>query len=199
MIAFVKKYRERTVLTLIAVVFFALVGGGIYLQKQKSLEIKLEVKPVPSIVELELSQKHDSDLTDTAPPPVATSFYLKPLPGELMEQIANLTSLDERVATGKFSGLPVMWEVHFFSLQAHEDNIAALQLDVSEDGFGVMVICDVDIDEYPDITEVERGEKIWVAGEIVSVDPSGTGTVYLKTRHLRFTLPPTVKAEGASE
>ena len=131
-------------------------------------------------------KKNESRSRDIASPG-PTSFYLKPLPGELLEQIANLDSLDEKVATGKFSGLPVMWEVYFFSFEERENNIGTVQLDVSEDGFGVLVVCDADMDEFPEITEIERGKKIWVAGEILSVDPSGTGTIYLKTDYFRFT------------
>ena len=104
-----------------------------------------------------------------------------------MEMIANLDSLDESVATKKFSGLPVMWAVYYFSVVNKKDNIVTVQLDVSEDGFGVIVMCDVDISEYPQIAEIESGKKIWVAGEITAVDPSGTGTVYLKTDYVRFT------------
>ena len=80
-----------------------------------------------------------------------------------------------------------MWEVYFFSFEERENNIGTVQLDVSEDGFGVLVVCDADMDEFPEITEIERGKKIWVAGEILSVDPSGTGTIYLKTDYFRFT------------
>jgi len=194
-IVFVKKYWERIVLLFVVGAFFFFVGGGVYLQRQNKMKLKPAVKIVPPGVEMQTPQKIDSQSRDIAAPEPA-GFYLKPLPGELMEQIANLDSLDEKVATGKFSGLPVMWPGYFFSLQKNKDNVTTVQLDVSEDGFGVIIICDVDLDEYPDIRAIESGKKMWVAGEILSVDPSGTGTIYLKTDYFRFTEQ--VEAEPAS-
>jgi len=186
MIVFIRKYWERIVLLLVTAIFFVLVGIGVYLQKRNNEELEISVKTPAANVQIQLTQKNESRSRDIASPG-PTSFYLKPLPGELLEQIANLDSLDEKVATGKFSGLPVMWEVYFFSFEERENNIGTVQLDVSEDGFGVLVVCDADMDEFPEITEIERGKKIWVAGEILSVDPSGTGTIYLKTDYFRFT------------
>jgi hypothetical protein len=186
MIAFIRNYWERIVLLLVTTLFFLLVGSGVYLQKRNNEELKISIKTPPANVQIQLTQKNVSQSRDIASPS-PTSFYLKPLPGELLEQIANLDSLDEKVATGKFSGLPVMWEVYFFSFEKLENNAGTVHLDVSEDGFGVIVVCDADVDEFPEITEIERGKKIWVAGEILSVDPSGTGTIYLKTDYLRFT------------
>lgn len=186
MVAFLKKYWERIVLLLVTTIFFILVGLGVYLQKRNNEELEISVKTPAANVQIQLTQKNESRPHDIASPG-PTSFYLKPLPGELLEQIANLDSLDEKVATGKFSGLPVMWEVYFFSFEERENNVGTVQLDVSEDGFGVLVVCDADVDEFPEITEIERGKKIWVAGEILSVDPSGTGTIYLKTDYFRFT------------
>ncbi len=192
MIVFVKKYWERIVLLLVTCLFFLLVGGGVYLQKKNNQEQELAAREPPVKVEIQPSQKNNSRSSDSRVP-AATSFYLKPLPGELMEQIANLDSLDEKVATGKFSGLPVMWPAYFFSFQKSKTDITTVQLDVSEDGFGVILICDVDIVQYPGIIEIESGKKIWVAGEILSVDPSGTGTIYLKTDYFRFTEPDELK------
>lgn len=186
MIEFIRNYWERIVLLLVTAIFFILVGSGVYLQKRNNEELEINVKLPTANVKIQLPRKNETRSRDIASPG-PTSFYLKPLPGELLEQIANLESFDEKIATGKFSGLPVMWEVYFFSFEEHENNIGTVQLDVSEDGFGVLVVCDADVDEFPEITDLERGMKIWVAGEILSVDPSGTGTIYLKTDYFRFT------------
>jgi len=184
-IEFVEKNRERIVLLGVAAVFLFLVGGGIYLQKQKKEKIGSEPKVSPIKVEVKLSNKNGPKSKEAASPG-KTSFYLKPSPDELLSQIASLDSQDESVANQKFSGLPVMWPVYFFSLQEDEQKNTTAQLDVSEDGFGVIIICDVDLLEYPEIAEIESGKKIWVAGEILAVDLSGTGTIYLKTEYFRF-------------
>ena len=189
MLEFMKKHKERITLISVAVVFVVLVGGGVYLQKQKAKVKEPQHKTKPTRIKISRPGEKGSQRADNSPATKATTFFLKPLPGELMEMIADLDSLDESVATKKFSGLPVMWAVFHFSAVKKNDNIVTVQLDVSEDGFGVIVMCDVDVNEFPQIVEIESGRKIWVAGEIVAVDPSGTGTVYLKTDYVSFTDP----------
>ena len=185
MIEFVKKHKERITLISIAVVFVFLVGGGVYLQKRNEKEKDQHPKSTPTRIKISKPAKKGSQQAAKISSST-TTFFLKPLPGELMEMIADLDSLDESVATKKYSGLPVMWAVYYFSAVEKKDNIVTVQLDVSEDGFGVIVMCDVDLSEYPQIAEIESGKKIWVAGEILAVDPSGTGTVYLKTDYVSF-------------
>ena len=194
MIVYIKKYWERIVLLLVTMAFFFLVGGGVYLQKQNKFDMEHGAGIDSQKVKKQRPLKTDSQPRDIASPE-STSFYLGLSPAELMEQITNLYSLDEKVATAKFSGLPVIWSGYFFSLKKGEDDTTYVQLDVSEDGFGVILICDADLYEYPDFTEIESGKKIWVAGEIVAADPSGTGTIYLKTEYFRFTEP----EEGGQE
>lgn len=186
MIEFVRKFRERIALLLITVIFFVFVGIGVFLQSNGKGGPEPGDETSQEKIEVILPEQTESQSPNTVSSRF-NSFYLRPLPGELLEQIASLNSLDEKVATGKFSGLPVMWPGYFFSFQQHEDNSITVQLDVSEDGFGVMIICDADIKAYPEITEIGRGKKIWVAGEILSVDPSGTGRIYLKSNYFRFT------------
>lgn len=190
MLEFVKKHRERITLISVGVAFFVLVGGGVYLQKRNETVKEPHQKPIPTKIEISKPGKKGSKQeAGKTPSTRAATFFLKPLPGELMEMIADLDSLDESVATKKFSGLPVMWAVFYFSVVKKKDNIVSIQLDVSEDGFGVIVMCDVDVNEYPQILKIESGRKIWVGGEILAVDPSGTGTVYLKTDYVSFTDP----------
>ncbi len=198
MIVYIKKYWERIVLLLVTMAFFFLVGGGVYLQKQNKLEVEHGTGIASQKTATQPPLKTDSQTRDIASPEAA-SVYLSLSPGELMEQINNLHSLDEKVATAKFSGLPVMWPGYFFSLKTGEDDTTYVQLDVSEDGFGVILICDVDLYEYPDFTGIESGKKIWVAGEILAVDPSGTGTIYLKTDYFQFTEPEEAEPAAAIE
>ncbi len=70
-------------------------------------------------------------------------------------------------------------------------------LDISENGFGVEVRGNINSANYPQLNGLKTGDKIWVAGEIEAVDPSGTGTVYLNIELLDFTDdgPPAAKVE----
>ena len=91
----------------------------------------------------------------------------------------------------------MLWPVYYFSVEEAEGG-ESLLLDISEDGFGVEVRGNVNRADYPPLDGLKAGDKIWVAGEIEAVDPSGTGTVYLKIELLDFTDdgPPAVKVEA---
>ncbi len=182
---FQEKYKERLALAGVAIAFLVSVAGGLYLQKRK--EHKKEPVAIAKLQKINIViPKKGSSSGNQGEVKNATTFFLKPSPAELLEQLEQLDSFDENIATKKFNGLRVMWPVYFFSLQKEEGGKTLVQLDVSENGFGVILFCEVNLAEYPQILELEVGKKIWVAGEILSVDPSGTGTIYLKADYFRF-------------
>ena len=97
-----------------------------------------------------------------------------------------MENLNEEVINAKFTHLPVLWPGYFFTLQEAEDGRVSVVLDVSEDGFGVVIVSEVDLNLYPQLRELTSGTKIWIGGEILAVDRAGTGTIYLKTEQFRF-------------
>jgi hypothetical protein len=107
-----------------------------------------------------------------------------------------MENLQEDVAQSKFEHFRVLWPVFFFSVESLEGK-EIIVLDISEDGFGAVVKGSVSSSSYPLLKEIKPGEKIWVAGEIQAVDPTGTGTIYLDIELLDFTPdgPSAVKAE----
>lgn len=182
MLALIKKHRERAALIGLGIGFLLLVGGGIYLQKQNrkaesdlhEVEIKkveLRARPGKSS-----SSKKEGEKTVS---PSTSAFYLRPSPGELLEQLAGLTDLREDVAQKKFLKLRVIWPVYFFTAKEEADGRGSVQFDVSEDGFGVVVVGAINLDAYPELKELTPGMKLWVGGEIIGVDFSGTGTIHL--------------------
>ena len=119
-----------------------------------------------------------------APTAATTTYFLKPSPDELLEQLSSMENLNEDVVDEKFSNLSVLWPAYFFTLRKTDDGRTTLLLDVSEDGFGVVIQSEVDVQAIHSLTELASGEKIWIGGQILAVDPAGTGTVYLKTEQL---------------
>ncbi len=182
---FLKKYRERVILTGVGLAFLIFVGSGIYLQKKNNKEKESFVESVPKTVELKKAVPESRD-GQARSSQKSSSYFLKPSPDELLEQLASMEGLNENVSNAKFSGLRVMWPVYFFSIIGQEKKTATVLLDVSEDGFGVEVQTEIDAAVYPEIIELKEGDKFWIAGEILAVDPAGTGTVFLKMEHLRF-------------
>lgn len=195
-ISLVKKHKERATLIGLLLGFAVLVGSGIYLQKKHSPHKEAFRAETPTKVELRLTEKAAGG-GNTVSPKKTSSFFFRPSPTELLEQLAGMENLQEEVAQAKFVALPVIWHVFFFNIEPLEDKEGIL-LDISEDGFGIQVRGTINSDDYPYLKEIERGEKLWVAGEIAAVDLSGTGTVYLDIALLDFSPegPPSARVEA---
>lgn len=118
--------------------------------------------------------------------PQSPSFLLHPKPTELLEKLEGLSSTKFNQKADELPGLKVMWPAYFFSAKEIQGNTADVILDASEDGFGVLLLTQIDTTIYPEIMSLERGTKIWLAGEITGVDPSGTGRIVLTTEHVIF-------------
>lgn len=179
-----RKNRERVALVGIGIAFVLFVAGGLYLQKKNKLEKAIELSP--KTVELDLRPKGEPSGQAAEPTPATAPFFLRPSPSELLQQLASMEHLNENVAGAKVTGLRVLWPVYYYSYQEQGGGKATLLLDVSEDGFGLLVESEVDLSVYQPILDLHAGQKIWIGGEILAVDPSGTGTIYLKAEHLQF-------------
>lgn len=184
-VQFLNRNRERVALLGVGLVFLLFVGGGLYLQKKNKIE-KEPIETVPKTVELTVRQKEEANKQAGEPSQQSAPFYLRPSPDELLQQLASMENLNENVADAKFTGLKVLWPVYFFSYQDAGDGKATLLLDVSEDGFGVLIESEVELSAYPSLNTLQAGQKIWIGGEILAVDPAGTGTISLKAEHLGF-------------
>lgn len=185
LIEFIKKHKERVSLLGVGLAFLIFIGGGIYLQKNKNREKEPLVTAFPISVEFKTQQKENGQRV-TEPTAPTTSYFLRPSPDELLEQLASMENLNGDVIDAKFSNLSVLWPAYFFTLRKTEDGRGSLLLDVSENGFGVVIESEVDLLLYPQLQELASGEKIWIGGQILAVDPAGTGTIYLKTEQLRL-------------
>ena len=184
-IEFIKKYKERLSLFGLGLAFIVFIVGGIYLQKANKREKEPLVVVSPKSVKLQIKQeeKGQKKTEDTR---TNSTYFLKPSPEELLEQLASMENLNEDVINSKFAHLPVLWPAYFFTLRQTENGRTSVLLDVSEDGFGVVIESEVDLTVYPQLQELASGKKIWIGGEILAVDRAGTGTIYLKTEQLRF-------------
>ncbi len=185
LILFLKQHRQRAIFVAVGLTFVLLAGGGVFLQKHNRAQQEEQLHVAPKTIELKLPEKKEEG-GQSEPPPQTTAFHLQPSPEEILRQLTSLENLNEDVIAAKFSGLRVLWPVYFFNLEETEGGKATILLDVSEDGFGMVIESEVDTSAYPQLRGLQIGKKIWIGGEILAVDQSGTGTVYLKTEHLTF-------------
>jgi hypothetical protein len=185
LIDFLKKHNERATIVGLGLGLVVFVVAGIYLQKKNSQEKEIPPPKEPTKIELEIKPNETTGQSNSTTKKTS-SYYLRPSPAELLEQLSSMENLQENVAQSKLQHLRVLWPVYYFSIESIEGR-ESLLLDISEDGFGVEVRGHVKSGNYPNLIGLKAGDKIWVAGEIESVDPSGTGTVYLNIELLDYT------------
>ena len=177
--------KERVALIGVIVLCILVVGAGIILQTTRQPAKDLQPDSTSKTVESK-SQLQKEGAGSTANVSQAGSFARTPLPAELLQQLSSLENYNEDAQEAKYSGLRVMWPAYFFSLQTTTGGKATLVLDVDENGFGIVIEGDIDIQAYPLVRDMEQGKKLWVSGSIQAVDRSGTGTISLKIEHLKI-------------
>jgi len=188
---FFKKHKERLTLFGLGLAFILFIGGGLYLQKHsKTAKESMAVVAPLSVKPANPEQQHQEGQQAREPIAPPGTYFLKPSPDELLTQLASMENLNGDVVEEKFSNLPVLWPAYFFALRKEEDGRTSVILDVSEDGFGVLLQSEVDAALLPRLAGLERGEKVWIGGKIVAVDPAGTGTIYLKAEQLTIGADP---------
>jgi hypothetical protein len=182
----VKKNRDLVITLAVFIVLvlllslYGMFGGGNKHDETLLPRIEEEVK-----IALPSSSQGEATAEDTAAP-TTTSFFLHPSATELLGKLENLNYQEFKAETKNLPGLRVMWPAYFFSIMNITTNKAEVMLDASEDGFGVVLLTEIDLEQYPQIRTLERGQKIWIAGEITGVDPTGTGQFFLTAEYIRF-------------
>jgi len=179
---FLVKHRERVVLIAMGVGFVMFVMIGIYLQRQNHDGKTDPVEAQPEKIELKVPENKSE--TNTGTPGNNASYFLKPSPQELLDQLTSMENLNEDVVDKKFTGFRVLWPLYFFSVTDEGAGQHSALFDVSEDGFGTLVKVNVDVKAYPEVLDFPQGTAVWVGGEIAAVDLAGTGTIYIKLEQL---------------
>lgn len=185
-VGWLKKNKEIVILMVGVILFLLMVGIGLRWQRgvtggktspeviRESVKIKIDIEPDQS------AEQEAQKLAQTS------AFFLKPSPAEILTEIEKIGSAELSAPAKQYSGLRVLWPAYFFHVSKKILGSATVLLDVSEDGFGAAIMTDIDTSRFPQILEIERGKMIWVAGEIQAVDPTGTGTIYMRTEYVSF-------------
>ncbi len=181
-----KKHKERFALAGLGIAFVIFIGGGMYLQKNNKKEKELQPMAAPARVELPTKQQKTGQKETKSAAATTAAYYLKPSPDELLEQLASMENLRADVVDEKITQMPVLWPAYFFTIQQSEDGRKSIVLDVSEDGFGVVIESDIDPVLSPQLQNLKAGQKVWIGGKILAVDPAGTGRIYLSNEQFRI-------------
>lgn len=185
MVEWIKKNKDW--LTAIAgvgsfIVVLSLMGILFQNNDSKKEEEKEEIQIVEKV---DLTVDSESE-NETYEAPQTASFFLKPSAAELMEKFTEMDPHEFKTQAKKLPGLRIMWPTYYFSTLKDEADITTILLDTTEDGFGVTISCTINSSKYPKLQHLQRGDKLWVAGEILGVDTEGVGQIFIAAEHLRF-------------
>ncbi|CAG37452.1 hypothetical protein [Desulfotalea psychrophila] len=116
----------------------------------------------------------------------AKGFYTEISPTEILDRIRAYGDMQALPAGEQPDLLPVGWFVYFFAIDSVEGAVAKVSFDTSETGFGANIICELDLEGYPQFLKMKTGEKVWLQGMLQGVQPEGTGTFYVRPEYFRF-------------
>lgn len=200
LIEFFKKYKVQLVLIAAACSLLFFVAGGVYLQQFKSKKaLKITSQELSKQIELKVKDSTGGTGADSTSGVESSSFFLEPSAENLVKQLKEMQNLRPDIAQQKLQSLRVLWQVYFFEIR-EVDQQKIVSFDISEDGFGVMVNAKYSSVKFPELEELERGRKLWVGGEIVLVNLSGTGSVEVDLEYISFSETiPEQEAAASSE
>ncbi len=188
LVAFIKKYKAQVLLVGVVISFLFFIGGSLLLQQRNSQQKTeaLQSAGQPTLVELKVGKGRKAEETagDAASAASAT-FLREPSAEALIQQLRDMQNLQADVAQKRLQALRVLWPVFFFEIRRQgEKSIASF--DIAPDGFGVVVEVEYSPARFPEIADINRGDRVWLGGEITAVELSGTGRVQLRLEYIDF-------------
>lgn len=183
-----REKRDMIIIVLMIVVVLLLIMLGVNTQKNYGVRKRAEEEAMrpPEKVTLKTPQRSVEGGQRQQQGSASASYFLHPTAEEMMRIIRDSGQAQLPKENQKYTGFRVMWPCYFFQVQKEEGGLAKVVFDVTEDGFGATIISDIDTLLFPEILLTERGKKVWIAGEIIGVDPTGTGTIYIASEEIRF-------------
>jgi hypothetical protein len=182
-----REKRDIIIIVLTVIVVLLLIVIGTRMQKDRALHQRAEEEASRPPEKVTLAPKTQAgEEGQGSSQSTATTYFLHPSPEEMLALIRDLGQAQLPQQNQKYAGFSVMWPCYFFQVLKEEGGRATVLFDVSEDGFGATIVTDIDTTRFPEIRLTERGKKVWLAGEIIGVDPTGTGTIHIVSDEIRF-------------
>ncbi len=103
------------------------------------------------------------------------------LPKKIIKEIDKIPPLQRDKLKESYKGLRVEWKTKFYSANLNKNGNVSLML--LDRGDFPLILCDVNINDYPELNVVKEGAVIWISGEIIDVD---VVSITVKPSSLRF-------------
>lgn len=185
----IQEKRDMIIVVLTVIVVLLLTVIGTKMQKGYGTRKQLEEEALRAPEKVTLQTTKQTAGNERQGGMATTSYFLRPSAEELLTIIREMGQAQLPQQNQKYVGFNVMWPCYFFQVKKTEGSRVTVVFDVSEDGFGATIVSDIDSARFPEILQTERGKKVWLAGEIVGIDPTGTGTVHIISDEIRFEDP----------
>ena len=184
----IRQKRDMIIVVLTVIIVLLLIVIGTRMQKDHGMRQRAEEEAtrIPEKVTFAPPKQVGEGGQKRSSKAATTSYFLRPTAEEMLTLIRDLGQAQLPQQNQKYAGFSVMWPCYFFQVQKEEGGRATVLFDVSEDGFGATIVTDIDTTRFPEILLTERGKKVWIAGEIIGVDPTGTGTIHILSDEIRF-------------
>jgi hypothetical protein len=195
MLNWLRTHRKWLVPTGVATILISLLFSfTLHLQhrKQEARNGAADVKNDDKIaVRTDIPQDTPKQITDLPakmiPEDKISGFSREPPPDELTRKMEVMDEQERKTEEKKFAELRVVWPLYFFKIVKRGQDTATVMLDASEDGFGVIIVTEINLQRYPGIAASQPGDRIWIAGQISNVDTHGTGQIVLISEYVGFT------------
>lgn len=154
-------------------------------------EDKEDKEPKAEVVAADASDTNDSSKDSSQKPERPSTknvggYFTEISPESIIAQAHIPSALSPLPKDPEEVQMPVGWFVYFSQAYPSEENLFTVTLDTDKNGFGTVIVCEVDLTTFPQFRSMETGKKIWVAGHIKNISLEGTGTINLEPDHFRF-------------
>ena len=116
-----------------------------------------------------IDEKEQVDTTDHKDNSIGYSMH--PTPKEVADEINSTPLFQQKDAEKNYIGIKVRWDVSLSLVHSGSNNNVELTCEFK--GYSRFVNIKTNLEKYPKIKILKRGQKITVYGEIIKIDASG--------------------------
>ncbi|MEE9167464.1 MAG: hypothetical protein V3U24_08425 [Candidatus Neomarinimicrobiota bacterium] len=137
-------------------------------QPESKADLEIQVPSLLSKTRAQDESYKAQDSQDESKPTILDRNELSP--GRILEVLENTPPLQHQDIIKHYIGMPVDWDVAFFSARKQKDGM--IRLTLSHPEIGGIISCSVRLSEYKEIAVMKKGAKLRVTGTIADIsDP----------------------------
>lgn len=116
-------------------------------------------------------KREDAKQAASTQVPASTTQVKSITPQGIMDAINSLPPLQQDAATENYKGIKVSWLVYLGAGSTSVSNKNLYTITLRDKGSNIFIVCDIDLNNYPQLKIIKRDQMFTVEGEIKNVDP----------------------------